>query len=568
MKLLSHINKLFILLLLSIGATSPSYAGLFDDWTDNQLCQWMDQPSPPGIIKNLVIKKRIHCSEGIAVIKVPIVPSNAFDGNYNFKLTLTNSDGSSWSPGYGLIEITNGIVKVLNKGRRLNDVDSSTDKFDTFEGQIDKNSDFTGTFEFNACGPGDCEEELIVLEGNINNDNKLSGSFLNKIIAFELTKMISKEETSSAFDGSYSFVLSGMDAGGMLTFGYGTLNIKNGIASISKNSQGMAKPKYQSFEGRVDKNGDLTASFSFNPCPHCDWMEDKSIVFEGNIDKLKLSGMYDDIKIYFYLKKIKAPETKTTTVSSETTKVETSDSDPTVSKVIEVIHGDKFIVNIAEPHELAGSNINVSLRDIDAPDATKSCPKQLELGIEVRDFVSQKLENASSIKLTNFRKTNTKIIAHVIVDGIDLGDELIEKGYASKEYGYWKPYFCSSLTAFQAGDQYFMADNDKSIFWYERAMILDPDGSNNSKATYRLSELYSMTGDDDKSLDYLKQSASLGWMHAEEDLGIAYLTGDGVAKDTSKAKSWLKKAHEHGSTSAEDTYCSSLPSNKQNTCKF
>ena len=113
-----------------------------------------------------------------------------------------------------------------------------------------------------------------------------------------------------------------------------------------------------------------------------------------------------------------------------------------------------------------------------------------------------------------------------------------------------------------------MADNDKSIFWYERAMILDPDGSNNSKATYRLSELYSMTGDDDKSLDYLKQSASLGWMHAEEDLGIAYLTGDGVAKDTSKAKSWLKKAHEHGSTSAEDTYCSSLPSNKQNTCKF
>ena len=304
MKLLSYINRLFILLLLSTGITVYSYAaGPLDHWSDNQLCEWMDQPSPPVIIKNLVTKKRIHCSGGIAVIKVPIVPSNAFDGNYNFKLTLTDPDGSSWSPGYGLIEITNGIVKVLNKGRKLKDVDSSTDKFDTFEGQIDKNGDFIGTFEFNACGPGDCEEELIVLEGNINNDNKLSGSFLNKIIAFELTKMISKEETSSAFDGSYSFVLSGMDAGGMLTFGYGTLNIKNGIASISKNSQGMAKPKYQSFEGRVDKNGDLTASFSFNPCPHCDWMEDKSIVFEGNIDKLKLSGMYDDIKIYFYLVK-------------------------------------------------------------------------------------------------------------------------------------------------------------------------------------------------------------------------------------------------------------------------
>ena len=304
MKLISHINKLFILLLLSIGVTSISHATLFDDWSDNQLCEWMDQPSPPGIIKNLVTKKRIHCSGGIAVIKVPIVPSNAFDGNYNFKLTLTNPDGNSWSPGYGLIEITNGIVKVLNKGRKLKDVDSSTDKFDTFEAQIDKNGDFTGTFEFNACGPGDCEEEIVVLEGNINNDNKLSGSFLNKVVTFELTKMISKEETSSAFDGSYSFTLNALPPGGGINgLGYGTLRINNGKATISKDSQGMVKKKYESFEGLIDKNGDIVASFSFSPCPHCDGMEDKSIVFKGNIDKLKLSGMYDDIKIYFYLVK-------------------------------------------------------------------------------------------------------------------------------------------------------------------------------------------------------------------------------------------------------------------------
>ena len=76
-------------------------------------------------------------------------------------------------------------------------------------------------------------------------------------------------------------------------------------------------------------------------------------------------------------------------------------------------------------------------------DATKSCPEQMELGIEVRDYVAQKLENASSMKLTNFRKTNTRIIAQFIGHGVDLGDELVSDGYASKEYGYWKPYFCS-----------------------------------------------------------------------------------------------------------------------------
>ncbi|MCH2261929.1 MAG: SEL1-like repeat protein [Candidatus Thioglobus autotrophicus] len=58
------------------------------------------------------------------------------------------------------------------------------------------------------------------------------------------------------------------------------------------------------------------------------------------------------------------------------------------------------------------------------------------------------------------------------------------------------------------------------------------------------------------------------WMQTEEGLGIAYLTGDSVLKDTSEAKYWLEKTHEHGSSSAEDTYCNSLPSNKQKGCKL
>ena len=232
--------------------------------------------------------------------------------------------------------------------------------------------------------------------------------------------------------------------------------------------------------------------------------------------------------------------------------VETSDSDPTVSKVIEVIQGDKFIVDIAEPHELAGTNINLNLRDIDAPDAIRSCPKQLELGIKVKDIVAQKLADASSIKLKNYRKTSKAVIAEVIVDGKDLGTELIGKGYASDEYGYWKAYFCSALTAMTTGNVNWRNGNvDKAIFWYERAIFLDPD-YDKSIMTYRLSELYSMKGDNDKSIDYLKQSANLGYMQAEEALGAAYMNGTGVKKDTSEAKYWLKKAHEHGSGSAED----------------
>ena len=61
-----------------------------------------------------------------------------------------------------------------------------------------------------------------------------------------------------------------------------------------------------------------------------------------------------------------------------------------------MIHCDTFIVDIAEPHELAGSNIKLIIRDANTPDATKYCPKQMELGIKVKDIVTQKIADASS----------------------------------------------------------------------------------------------------------------------------------------------------------------------------
>jgi CubicO group peptidase (beta-lactamase class C family)/endonuclease YncB( thermonuclease family) len=269
----------------------------------------------------------------------------------------------------------------------------------------------------------------------------------------------------------------------------------------------------------------------------------------------------DDIVI----KKVsKTAETETAVAK----KVETSDSDPTVSKIIEVTHGDKLIVDIAEPHEFAGSNIKVSLKDIDAPDATRSCPKQMELGLKAKDYVAQKLEDASSIKLTNLRKTNTKIIAQVIVDGLDLGEELVSKGYASEEYGYWKPYFCSALSATNQADQYVDTDQKKAIFWYERSIVLDPKGSKNQESHFALSQMYSNFGNADKSLENLKKSASLGWIPAMEQLGSDYLNGNGVKKDPNQGKKWLKKAFDKGSQRAEDIYCGSLPKAKQKTCKF
>jgi TPR repeat protein len=128
----------------------------------------------------------------------------------------------------------------------------------------------------------------------------------------------------------------------------------------------------------------------------------------------------------------------------------------------------------------------------------------------------------------------------------------LSKGYVSYNPRLFMAYFCSAPQAINSGNAYQRTgDFEKSIFWYERALFLDPDGSNNSQATFALSDLYMANGDVKKSLDYLKQSAGLGYMQAEERLGDAYMYGNGVSKNKTEAKKWLKKAHDHGSKAAE-----------------
>ena len=315
--------------MLSIGVISISHAALFDDWSDNQLCEWMDQPSPPEIIESLVSKRKISCSEGIA--KKWGEASNTLDGSYSFTLSRSNPSEGAKVLGRGVLIILDGNISVAKESRWLDT--SSTKYYDTFKGQIDTEGNIIASFDVNALH-GKGSPRLVGFSGSMD-ELQIKGKFddyfemVIKIKPFNLiesvetvsfdvkekekdTSTANKEKNelfknikaSDALDGSYTFHLTASPPGGGINaLGYGTLQINNGKATISKDSQGMVKKKYESFEGLIDKNGDIVASFSFSPCPHCDGMEDKSIVFKGNIDKLKLSGMYDDIKIYFYLVK-------------------------------------------------------------------------------------------------------------------------------------------------------------------------------------------------------------------------------------------------------------------------
>ena len=62
-------KKLFLLILLSLGLTSISYGGYLDDWTDDQLCGWMDNPSPPDYMVAEVKERGLSCGDSHTIVE-------------------------------------------------------------------------------------------------------------------------------------------------------------------------------------------------------------------------------------------------------------------------------------------------------------------------------------------------------------------------------------------------------------------------------------------------------------------------------------------------------------------
>ncbi|MDC1290133.1 polysaccharide lyase [Candidatus Thioglobus sp.] len=103
-------------------------------------------------------------------------------------------------------------------------------------------------------------------------------------------------EASDAFDGSYSFTLSRYNPSeGSVKLGSGILEISNGKISVAKKSRSLKTSStsyYDTFEGKIDKEGGISAIFNVNalngkgsPMP---------VDFTGTIDALQIKGKFDD----------------------------------------------------------------------------------------------------------------------------------------------------------------------------------------------------------------------------------------------------------------------------------
>ena len=89
--------------------------------------------------------------------------------------------------------------------------------------------------------------------------------------------------------------------------GSGTLEIKDGNISVGADNRILntysSIDKYDTFEGKIDNNGSVLASITFDACYGEGGCGEKKITLEGDIDARQLTGMYGDIKIVFELGK-------------------------------------------------------------------------------------------------------------------------------------------------------------------------------------------------------------------------------------------------------------------------
>ena len=115
-----------------------------------------------------------------------------------------------------------------------------------------------------------------------------------------------------------------------------------------------------------------------------------------------------------------------------------------VSKVISVYDGDTFRVDIDSLPPIVGKNIPIRLNGVDTPEIRGKCKYEKDLAIKARDFVRNKLANAKEIKLNNLQRGKYfRVVANVMVDGVNLEQELLDNELAYKYTGGKKSSWCN-----------------------------------------------------------------------------------------------------------------------------
>jgi micrococcal nuclease len=93
--------------------------------------------------------------------------------------------------------------------------------------------------------------------------------------------------------------------------------------------------------------------------------------------------------------------------------------------------GDTITVNIAGLHPLFGREIPVRVYGIDAPEIKGKDECERDAARSARDLVAALLKSAKKIELRNVQRDKYfRVLAEVVVDGVDVSSVLLARGLA------------------------------------------------------------------------------------------------------------------------------------------
>jgi endonuclease YncB( thermonuclease family) len=105
--------------------------------------------------------------------------------------------------------------------------------------------------------------------------------------------------------------------------------------------------------------------------------------------------------------------------------------DANIVKVVSIYDGDTFKCSIKDYPAIIGDNIGVRIAGIDCPEMTDKRTAIKSLAQQAKQFTVARLREGKVINLLNIRRDKYfRIIADVKIDGKDLAQELITKGFA------------------------------------------------------------------------------------------------------------------------------------------
>lgn len=120
------------------------------------------------------------------------------------------------------------------------------------------------------------------------------------------------------------------------------------------------------------------------------------------------------------------------------------------SSIVEVYDGDTFYIDAPKAYcdmAVLCKRIGIRILGIDAPEIRGKCISEKIKANEAKEYLYMRLYSGDNIELRNVKRDKYfRIDAELFIDGVNISNEMIEKGFAVRYKGAVRSGWCKVLS--------------------------------------------------------------------------------------------------------------------------